>query len=71
MEIDFVLAWVDGSDREWQKEKARYCGENIQGDDRKERYRDWDILKFWFRGVEMTLSSCLHLHGAMMPERFV
>lgn len=52
MEIDFVLAWVDGSDREWQKEKARYCGENIQGDDRKERYRDWDILKFWFRGVE-------------------
>lgn len=52
MEIDFVLAWVDGSDREWQKEKAQYCKENISEDAREERYRDWDILKFWFRGVE-------------------
>ncbi len=52
MKIDFVLAWVDGSDKEWQKEKAKYCKESIPGDNREERYRDWDILKFWFRGVE-------------------
>lgn len=52
MKIDFVLAWVDGSDKEWQKEKAKYCKEGIPGDNREERYRDWDILKFWFRGVE-------------------
>ncbi|MCI8749403.1 MAG: capsular biosynthesis protein [Lachnospiraceae bacterium] len=52
MDIDFVLAWVDGSDNEWQKEKAQYCGKNISEDGREERYRDWDILKFWFRGVE-------------------
>ena len=52
MDIDFVLAWVDGSDNEWQKEKAQYCGKNTSEDGREERYRDWDILKFWFRGVE-------------------
>ncbi|MDE6616417.1 MAG: Stealth CR1 domain-containing protein, partial [Lachnospiraceae bacterium] len=52
MDVDFVLAWVDGSDNEWQKEKAQYCGKNTSEDGREERYRDWDILKFWFRGVE-------------------
>jgi len=40
LKIDFVLAWVDGSDKEWQKEKAKYCKEGIPGDNREERYRD-------------------------------
>lgn len=46
--IDFVLIWVDGSDKEWQTEKAKYAGE----DKRESKYRDWDLLKYWFRGVE-------------------
>ena len=46
--IDFVVTWVDGSDPEWQKEKAKYSGE----DKRISKYRDWDLLKYWFRGVE-------------------
>lgn len=50
-EIDFVLAWVDGTDKEWRMERAQYSGE-AAGDDREERYRDWDILRYWFRGVE-------------------
>lgn len=50
-EIDFVITWVDGSDREWRAEKALYDhGVNVDDDD--ERYRDWDLLKYWFRGVE-------------------
>lgn len=49
--IDFVITWVDGSDRAWREEKARF--ELSAGtDDQEERYRDWEILKFWFRGVE-------------------
>lgn len=53
--IDFVITWVDGADPEWQKEKKEVLqklGVTDQTDDRKERYRDWDSLKYWFRGVE-------------------
>ena len=53
--IDFVILWVDNNDKEWQKEKRIYekqikTLENL--DNREIRYRDWDILHFWFRGVE-------------------
>lgn len=50
-DIDFVIAWVDGSDPEWRKRKAALKGD-ISVDDRKERYRDWGLLPYWFRGVE-------------------
>ncbi len=49
--IDFVIPWVDGNDPEWRKRKAAYTGEALT-DDRDERYRDWDVLRFWFRTVE-------------------
>lgn len=50
-EIDFVVTWVDGSDRAWQAEKARYApGGSV--DDNEERYRDWGLFRYWFRGVE-------------------
>lgn len=48
--IDFVILWVDGNDAKWREEKHKY--DNRNSDDRDERYRDWDILKYWFRGVE-------------------
>ncbi len=55
-EIDFVIAWVDGNDSNWQEEKRKYLAEFLneeslidQGD---YRYRDWDLLQFWFRSVE-------------------
>ena len=48
--IDFVILWVDGNDPVWRKEKNRYS--NTDSDDREERYRDWEVLKYWFRGVE-------------------
>lgn len=52
-EIDFVITWVDGSDKAWRKQKAMYDSSgNTQVDDSEERYRDWDLLKYWFRGVE-------------------
>lgn len=50
--IDFVIAWVDGSDPAWRAEKAHYKGEPLGEDDRNVRYRDWDNLHYWFRGVE-------------------
>ena len=50
-DIDFVVTWVDGSDKEWREEKARYSGHGAI-DDNEERYRDWGLFRYWFRGVE-------------------
>jgi len=56
--IDFVLPWVDGSDKEWLALKHQYeasqttasSGDpNVSSDC---RYRDSGLLPFWFRGVE-------------------
>lgn len=49
--IDFVIAWVDGRDPDWQKRKAQFTGDDLS-DDQEERYREWDLLRYWFRAVE-------------------
>ena len=49
-DIDFVVLYVDGNDVEWQKKKAQY-NPDFATDISPSRYRDWDILKYWFRGV--------------------
>ena len=49
--IDFVIIWVDGNDPKWQKEKNKYDS-SADSDNRIIRYRDWGLLKYWFRGVE-------------------
>lgn len=52
-DIDFVMIWVDGNDPAWRKEKNEYRGVLTQEeDDSEHRYRDWDNLQYWFRGVE-------------------
>lgn len=51
MEIDFVVPWVDGSDPAWRAEKEKY--DSGAGQDMREvRFRDWDLMRYWFRGVE-------------------
>ena len=47
-----MLIWVDGNDPEWQKEKNKYDESNDKGDSTIIRYRSWDNLQYWFRGVE-------------------
>ncbi len=49
-DIDFVLPWVDGNDPQWIQDKKKYQLNTFDNDDC--RYRDWDNLKYWFRGVE-------------------
>ena len=59
-EIDFVITWVDGNDPDWQKQKMEYSMQpdlSQKQDDRKERYRDWDLLRYCF-----VVWSVLH-HG--------
>ncbi|MFS0750385.1 stealth family protein [Oceanobacillus sp. 1P07AA] len=49
--IDFILPWVDGNDQEWIIEKNKY-NNKTSNDSREVRYRDWDNLQYWFRGVD-------------------
>lgn len=49
--IDFVITWVDGSDPKWIMEKNSYSAGSYT-DNRTERFRDWDNLIYWFRGIE-------------------
>lgn len=50
--IDFVILWVDGDDPIWKKEKEYYQGTKNDETTTDNRFRDWDSLKYWFRGVE-------------------
>jgi len=51
-DIDIVIPWVDDTDVSWRKKKAEFTNvEFIEGNE-DVRYRDWDTLKYWFRGVE-------------------
>lgn len=50
--IDFVIIWVNGNDPEWRKEFKKYKVEQVDEDTSEIRFRDWDNLRYWFRGVE-------------------
>jgi len=56
MKIDFVIPWVDGNDMEWRKIKQQYLEMKEQDialePDDISKYRDWELLKYWFRSVE-------------------
>ena len=53
MDIDFVIAWVDGNDKKWIEEKNKYdTNIDLTEDKNESRYREWDNLQYWFRGVE-------------------
>lgn len=52
MDIDFVVLWVDGNDPEWQAEKRKYQPKKENENTSASRYRDWNLLPYWFRAVE-------------------
>ena len=51
MKIDFVIMWVDGNDLKWQKEKNKFLAKDDEVNN-EVRFRDWELLKYWFRGIE-------------------
>ncbi len=52
MDIDFVVLWVDGNDPEWQREKNKYQGNLTTDGNSVNRFRDWGLMRYWFRAVE-------------------
>lgn len=51
-EVDIVVLWVDGNDPAWQHDFMHYANLNNSGDKRVSCFRDWNTLKYWFRGIE-------------------
>ncbi|MCF0235369.1 MAG: Stealth CR1 domain-containing protein [Bacteroidaceae bacterium] len=60
MEIDFVMCWVDGGDPVWQQKRCQYKGTPYQHSDT--RYREWGILRYWFRAVEQYAPWVNHIY---------
>ena len=48
--IDFVILWVDPSDPIWKKQREKFS--SLSGDKSEVRFRDFDNLKYLFRGIE-------------------
>lgn len=62
MDIDFVVLWVDSSDPKWQEEHDKYKGVRRSTYDDKAHFRDWDILRYWFRAVEKYAPWVRYIH---------
>lgn len=50
--IDFVVLWVDGADPEWQAQRQAYRPQESNNGNAQNRYRDWGLMRYWFRCVE-------------------
>ena len=53
--VDFVVPWVDDSDREWQEQKRSFEASEDQlsrAENCTARYREWGLFPYWFRAVE-------------------
>ncbi|MBR1654219.1 MAG: Stealth CR1 domain-containing protein [Clostridia bacterium] len=61
--IDIVIAWVDGNDSDWIKEKNKYSDnpEYVDGIN-ESKFRDWGIFKYVFRGIEKNMPWVNHIY---------
>lgn len=59
-EIDLVCPWVDGNDPAWQQEWQHYASPEQQSS--AILFRDWDLMRYWFRGVEKALPWIRTVH---------
>ncbi|MEM8270171.1 stealth family protein [Morganella morganii] len=55
-DIDVVIYWVDGDDKEWLSEYSKYKKKPPN------RFRDLDIMKFIFRGIEKFMPWIRNVH---------
>ena len=62
MDVDIVVLWVDGSDPNWLKEKNQYSSDMIDDSNSDNRFRDWGLMKYWFRGIEQNAPWIRTIH---------
>ena len=61
-DIDLVVLWVDGSDPDWLAEKKKYAGSVENDGNAVYRFRDFGLMKYWFRAVESFLPWVNRIH---------
>jgi Stealth protein CR2, conserved region 2/Stealth protein CR4, conserved region 4/Stealth protein CR3, conserved region 3/Stealth protein CR1, conserved region 1 len=56
-DVDIVFSWVDGTDKDWQRARARRMASYVvgEGDDSEARYRQIDELRYALRSVNTYL----------------
>lgn len=54
MDIDFVITWVDNTDPDWRKDFEHFSHRTLTEANgvSDARFRDYGLLRYWFRGVE-------------------
>ena len=61
--VDIVIPWVDGSDPVWKQDKERYVLSIGKSEGNQEsKYRDWELLRFWFRSIERNMDWINKVH---------
>lgn len=58
-EIDVVIPWVDGGDPAWRQARCAARGTDA-GDEHQ--YRDWGLMRYWFRGLEQNAPWVRRVH---------
>jgi hypothetical protein len=71
--IDFVLPWVDGNDPLWIESFNKHAPKekNISIDIALERYRNENLLKYWFRCIEQNakwVHKIFFITNGQMPQ---
>jgi len=49
MSLDYVIPFVDSSDREWVSEYRKYIPADCTWSSNATRFRDWDLLRYQLR----------------------
>lgn len=60
-DIDIVLLWVDGGDPFWISQFDKYASCEV-GDRSLSRFREWESLKYVFRGIEKYMPWIRKIH---------
>lgn len=61
--VDIVIPWVDGNDPAWKREKEQYAAHVEKNEGNGEsRYRDWGLMKYWFRSIEQNARWVNRIH---------
>lgn len=60
--IDFVILWVDDTDPDWQSLCAHYAPACMDNGSDLNRFRDWGLLRYWFRSVERFAPWVNHIY---------
>lgn len=60
VEIDLICPWLDEKDPAWQQERNQYASPELYNSEWM--FREWELMRYWFRGVERALPWIRKVH---------